>query len=252
MRKNHIWLMVFILLISLVYAVPPQYNPTTVIPSITVVVPELNCIPKSNDVKLSFDILNSTYARLDNNTTECSFASINKYGEINAQGYLNYNSTLGFWQFQLYSQNITHTNRHNYYVHCNSSTEAGYASDIYTVTSTGSCTEVTGQPLAVMILIPLIIGLFFIIGAVTLNDEEHNALRIGLFLFALFSIFGSFYIAVQIIVKYYNFPALQNDLTWIMYGFAGLLSVIVFYFLVYIITVAIHTAGEKRDERLKY
>ena len=106
--------------------------------------------------------------------------------------------------------------------------------------------------LAVMILLPMVVGLFMLIGAITLNDEEHHGLRIGLFLASLFSFFGSSYLGVQTIIKYYNFPEMQNAFTWVMYGIGGLIFFVTSYFLIYVIIVAVNSAAQKRKERLKY
>jgi hypothetical protein len=105
--------------------------------------------------------------------------------------------------------------------------------------------------IAFTIIIPMILGLFFLIGSATMS-EEHNVLKIFLFLLSILTFFTSGHFALLGIVKFYNFPALQNAIGSTVYWVGWMFALIITYFLIYLIIKIVHTAAQRKKERLEY
>ena len=102
-----------------------------------------------------------------------------------------------------------------------------------------------------VILAPLILGFFFLIGAATLG-EEHAPLKIFLFLLSIPTFFVSLHFGTLAIIEYYTFTALQNAIGTTVYWIAWVFAVIVTYFIIYLISKLIERAAQNKKERLQY
>lgn len=112
--------------------------------------------------------------------------------------------------------------------------------------------DVSGYPIAAIILSPLILGFLMLAGASLIDSEEHPILRIFLVLFAFMTYFLTAWMGVQTIVNYYTFDALQDSLTTSVWVFGGAMVVILCYFLIYAFWKASETAAQNdRERRLK-
>ena len=139
-------LFVILLLLCLILLVPTalsavktQISITTETPAITIVYPKTFDIPRNTDIILSFDVLNYSYSRLNNNTTSCKFFMVDDVGSNIVNGNLTYSDTLDYWYFEL---NTTHTKDIGYYsifIHCNESGEYfGFVSEQITIQEGGT------------------------------------------------------------------------------------------------------------------
>ena len=253
-NKQRIGLCIFFILISslVVLSVQTQINIQEPTAAITIVYPKSICFPQATNVVMSFDVLNSNYSRLTNTSVDCRYWAVNSVGAGVANGNLFYNGTVDYWNFVLSKTNTANIGDYFFYVHCNSTAkEKGYISSSYEVSANGNCKEVTGQPLAVIILIPLLIGIFFLIISITLGDD-HTGFKLVLLLGSFMPFFSAFHMATVVVVEYYHFEALQNVIGTTVYWFGLILAVIFFYFLIYIFYTAINMAAEDKKARLKY
>ena len=100
-----------------------------------------------------------------------------------------------------------------------------------------------------LILIPLALSLFCLIGAATLNDE-HVALKIGLFILSFLGAIGAAYIGSNIVST--SDAQVQTALgittNWMVWVFI----IIVFYFLIYLIYKMFDHVGRQKREKLEY
>jgi len=125
--------------------------------------------------------------------------------------------------------------------HYNSSIESG------AITVVGDRSMIA----AIIILIPLVLGLFLLIGAFSLS-QQHTPIKVFMLLLSLLTIFVSFHFAMINVVKYMDFPELQNLIGSTTYWWAILFAVIVTYFIIYAFYVFIKSAARARQERLEY
>jgi len=109
----------------------------------------------------------------------------------------------------------------------------------------------TLTPLAVIILLPMILGAFFIVGSATLN-EEHNVLKIFLFLLSILTFFISMGLGLITVAQYFVFDQMQESIGDIIYYLGMVFVVIITYFIIYLIYTMIKRTAEQKEEELKY
>lgn len=106
--------------------------------------------------------------------------------------------------------------------------------------------------LGVIILLPLIFGIFCLIGALYMSDE-HSVLKIALYLLSLSTVFSSLHFA-QVVVSSQNpemsssIDLIGNTLLWI----GRIFFLIIAYFLIYAIYKGFRIAAQEKAERLNY
>lgn len=162
------------------------------------------------------------------------------YNIYNQSGYLMENSNLTSLNNSIYYLNFTQP-------------EGGYIIELCDGTTREILSKDEGNKmiLGIIILIPLIFGLFMIIGAATLG-EDHNILKIVLFLFSPITVWVSFHFAMINIVKYYNLPELQEAMAGTTYWMAWFFFVLVSYFMIYTIWKWADNVAQKKKQRIEY
>lgn len=112
--------------------------------------------------------------------------------------------------------------------------------------------EDTGKMvIAIIILLPILLGLFMLIGAATLSDD-HVPLRIVLFLLSIPSFWISMHFGMLSLVEFYGFTALQDSMGDVTFWTAVIFFTIVSYFIIYAIYKVFENMAEKKKERLRY
>ena len=105
--------------------------------------------------------------------------------------------------------------------------------------------------IAIIILIPLILGAFLLVGSATMS-EEHSILKIFMFLLSFILFFTSLHFGMLGIVKFYNFPELQNAIGSTTYWVGIIFGVIVAYFIIYAIYKMITGVARQKQQELEY
>ena len=100
--------------------------------------------------------------------------------------------------------------------------------------------------------LPMILGIFFLVGAVSLDKNEHVAMKTALYLLSLMTFFMSMYIGLTSVSQFYEYTSLQESTTFIMWIVGVVLFIIISYFMMYLIVIAFKSAAEKRAARLRY
>ena len=101
--------------------------------------------------------------------------------------------------------------------------------------------------LAIIILIPLIFGLFMLIGAASLSSE-HEVFRWFLFLLSPITVWVSFHFGMVSLVYTHGLPELQEAIGDTTYWMSWLFSVMLSYFLIYTIWKWANTVAQKKKE----
>jgi hypothetical protein len=109
----------------------------------------------------------------------------------------------------------------------------------------------TMSPIAVIIALPMVLGIFFIVGAATLSDD-HNVLKIFLFLLSIITFFVSMGLGLTTVIKYFDFEEMQDMISSTIYWFGVLFGVIITYFIIYLFYKMIHSIHQKEKEELEY
>lgn len=121
----------------------------------------------------------------------------------------------------------------------------------YTYTGEYGCEGEDGMMLGI-ILLPILFGIFLIIGAVSLG-EDHAVLRIFMYLLSIVTIFVSMHYG-SIALAYYV-PALnelQDALGTTIYWFGRILFVMIIYFLMYTFIKIVQKIATSKKEKLNY
>jgi hypothetical protein len=88
--------------------------------------------------------------------------------------------------------------------------------------------------IAIMILIPIILGIMLLFGSFALNPE-HTPIKIFMLLLSFLSFFVSMHFGLISIIKFYDFPELQDLIgsttEWAVLAFILLFSYFIIYFL---------------------
>jgi len=113
-------------------------------------------------------------------------------------------------------------------------------------------TEEKGNLIAILILLPMILGMFFLVGGVTLSPDKHPVMKIGLFFFALMTFFISAYWGGIALIRFYNFPEMQDAMSSSIYWIAIIFTTLIFYFIIYAITVMFRNMAREKEDRLEY
>jgi len=204
-----------------------------------------------NDMDMSFQILNSSGKLLNSSAGEVD-CRINIYNDSNKLILIN--ELVADNEIMKISTAPTNkTIRYTYNIWCNSSEgEFGYLDSYYDITISGKIETETAKILpALVALLPLFFAIIFLVGAATLG-EKHNVVRVFLFLLSPIFVIVSLHFATLGIVKFYNFPELQDAVGSTLYWVVLLLGVLIAYFIIYGISVMIHTAAQKKEEELEY
>lgn len=146
------------------------------------------------------------------------------------------------------------TGSYPYTAWCNTTSSAGFISDRFDITPTG-LPWAKGEdltPVAVIVLLPFLLALITIVGSVTLDPEEHPALKIGLFLFSYLPFYVSLWWGAEAVGRWYNFPALTEAIgSGTFFGIIFFI-LLVFYVVLYFIIKAFQAIAEKNAKRLSY
>ena len=105
--------------------------------------------------------------------------------------------------------------------------------------------------LAAIILLPLLLGFAFIISGNKM-DEQHNVLKFFLFLLAIPMFFLSFYLGIVNVIEFYDFPAIQNAMSFVMLVVGGILFIIVSYIIIYLIYRLFMNFKKNKEKQLEY
>ena len=199
---------------------------------------------------LDFHVFNSTAYLLTNLTTSCNIHIYNETGDHLLEEYLNFDKDEMDFFIDLPSNIYQRQEVYSYLLSCNNSNEAGFVSTSFEI-NTDSPDNSAGIFLIIIILLPMIFGFFLLLGSFFLS-EDHNILKIFLFLLSLITFFASFHAGLISIIRFYNFTEMENfigDTTfWIGLTFA----VIMIYFIIYLIVKMFDSIAKNKDEELEY
>lgn len=213
--------------------------------------PENIYFKRGMTARFYFIVYNSSNNAVTNATTECSIAFYNETGDREGGGSCLYNTTLDEFYYNTPLTLTATSGTVPYIVSCNDSIEAGYSSGTFEVAESKFDTSLGGAPLAVIILLPMLLVIVLLGGSISLS-EEHDILRIGLFLFSFIPFFISLHFATLVLVNAYGFESLQDIIGSITYWIILFVTVVIIYFIIYFIIKAFRSVAEQREEKLNY
>lgn len=163
------------------------------------------------------------------------------YEVLNASGNITDSGNLSIWNGNLYQFNFTEDPGEYVIRFCNSTTK-----EVEVVEGDGDM-----MIIAIIILIPILLGLLMMIGAASLG-EDHNILKIGLFLFSIIPFFSSLHFGMISVIHFYEFTAMENLIGTTTYWIGMFFFILVSYFSIYVIYSIFQNIREKKRERMNY
>jgi len=252
MHKRIVWVLMLLLLVATILAAPPQASVVSEAPELTIIYPKNDFFLADQNFTLHFHVFNSTGYMVNNETTECFIHIYNETGNhIVEADLLGDSNGIDFYNKPdpvLFS----HIGEYGYIVQCNNSQEAGFVSTSFLVARGSPTNSIGGNPLAAIIIAPLLFAILLMLGAITFDPEHHAALKIALFLFSFTTYFMSMLLGFRTLVRYYDFASLQGGITTLLWVIGIMFFAIMSYFLIYVFVMSIHKAAQKKDERLRY
>ena len=103
----------------------------------------------------------------------------------------------------------------------------------------------------IIVLLPLILGFLLMYWATNLGDD-HNVLRILIYLSPIPLFFMSYKYAVIVLDKFYILDTLIGSMSDDIYIIGLIFFVIIAYFILYLIVKTINYIGQKQEEKLQY
>jgi len=111
--------------------------------------------------------------------------------------------------------------------------------------------EVDKMVLAVIILLPMLLAFLLILAAFSLS-EDHWVLKVFMLLLSPIAFFSSLHFGLVSIIKYFDFPEMQELLGSTSYWIGWVLFVLTSYFVLYIIYNIFKAKREKKKDREEY
>lgn len=248
-RGGVILLLVALLVLVSVQAVPPVLQ-TSADKSgeLVILYPNQEHFKLGVEQELHFHILNSSGKLL---TGEQAFCYIYIYNESN--NHIKKENLTQDGEDYRVKVNLSTKGTHPYNIWCNSSeSEYGYLSTNFIVTHYGETENSDNKFIVGLIaLIPLVIGFFLILGAISLGDS-HAVVKWFLLLLSPALGITSLHYATLGLIRFYNMPELQDAIGSTVYWFGIVWGVIIAYLVIYGIIVMVHTAAQKKEEKLNY
>lgn len=249
MNKKIFLAFVFLICIASVMAQPP-FQQTTGSGFLEIIYPQISLYRLNEDIGFNFQVANSSGHILNSSAGEvdCLIEVQNSSSDV-------IQLTAASKQNFYFNPTIEtgYLGRFGYIVSCNASNgEQGFVSSYYDVTFTGIEEQQEGRTIiAMIILIPLVLGLFMLIGAATLG-QSHALLRIFLFLLSPAFFYTSLHYGILAAVKFYNFPELQDGTSTTILWVGVVWAVLIIYFIIYAIVKMVQQAAQEKEKEMEY
>lgn len=255
MNKKLYWLaLLFILIVAtplLAVKPSPQLSGLTN-NQLSILYPKNEFFIRGSNLTLHFHVHNASGSVLSNSTTDCL---IHVYDYKNSHIVQQKMIFDGFdFEAKLYQNASNRSGLYPIEVYCNNSAGYyGFLSSFYEITIDGYAKDdAAGIPLiVVLVLVPLIFGFFLLYSAFNLSDE-HDILKIGLYLVSFFTFVSSFNFGMVGVVKFFDMPELQGVITTTNFVMIILFIIILFYFIIFGIKTMLANLVDKKKKRLEY
>lgn len=243
---------IFLLFLGPVLAASPHLQPREG-DVIKVITPALEAYEQRTTPAFYVQAYDKNGTLLIGGNATCNLAIFAPNGTKQQESTLSANGN--FYLTTISTSVTNNTGTYSFTAWCNSTaTSGGFYENFFDVTATGLpwATNEDLTPVAVIVLLPFLLALITIVGSVTLDPEEHPALKIGLFLFSFLPFYVSLWWGAEAIGRFYNFPSLTEAIgSGTFFGIIFFI-LLVFYVVAYFIWKAIEAAAEKNAKRLTY
>lgn len=197
-------------------------------------------------LNLNFHTFNTTDGYPINNGISCDLHLYNSSGDHIFVDTQTQTDVIYDFEFIVTADNFTNIEQMSYIVNCNDSKVGGFVSAPLNVNATGQNQD-SLYFLIIIFIIPILIGVFSLIGSHILG-EEHDAMKLGLFLFSLTCFFASLWASHIIVATMFPlFTELIDFIAYLTWIYGLVLAVILYYFLIWMFKIMVQQAVEKGE-----
>jgi hypothetical protein len=105
--------------------------------------------------------------------------------------------------------------------------------------------------IAVLVMLPILFAFILLIAALSMGDT-HAILKTFLFLLSFVMFWVSLHFGLTALIKFYNFPEMQELIGTTVEWTSWILFAIISYFFIYMIYLIFKNIAEKKKEKLEY
>lgn len=241
--KPLIYLILFLFMINIAFAVSPFLQAQESSSGITIIYPKFELYSNQN-FTLHIHVYNSTNFLLTNTTTACVFHFYNHTGNHIYEDYMTFDSNTVDFYYNIDAVYLHDYNVYTYLVHCNNTKESGFISAAFEVTPNAHDITTGDTTIAIIILMPLLIAFLLLYWGNSLS-EEHEPLKWFVRLLSLFMVF-ILYVGLDIMLnthpEYLGLASLFN-----IFAFKWIFYTVMAAFLVYIIYKVFDSMNKKKQ-----
>jgi len=256
--KSWMWIVLALICIAPALAMP-ELQISGYAGGLNIVYPKIDAVPTNTNITLYFHVYNSAGRRMEGNEVNCTMFVYNTSNGVRmAKGGLipiteEYTINLGTTRI---------TGAIPYTVDCQCVNvseqepavcdENGWVSFVLYSTDDGLMkSEEPNAFLWALILLPILLGVFFLIGAATLGDD-HPVFKLFLFVLSFPMFFVSLNFALVSLIRFYDFTAMERLIGTTTWWIGIIFGVILVYFIVYAFVKIIETINLKKQEKREY
>lgn len=250
MNKLSVYLVMFLFLLVPVLSLPPAQ--VTGGSGLQVAFPDFEWGKSNTAFEIPVHVYDMVDGLVQTTGINCSFHIYNSTGNHVFEG--NDVTPSHNYDYEVIINDSVFVNEGFYSVqiYCANANLGGFAKHNFYISSDGLPKNLAGTGfLSILILIPLIFGLFMLIGGVSMG-EDHTVLRIFLFLLSVPMVWVSFHFGMIGLIRYYGLTVLQDVVGTTTYWMTWLFFVLVSYFIIYAIWKSFEVMAQDKEGRMKY
>lgn len=260
-RFNLLLLVVFVLLcVSFVSSVKPTPQVFSSSSGISIVYTKAQAFKFGDDFDLYLHIFNISNGLPYTNSSVYGIKCwIHIYNDTNDEhifkGNFSYDSVDTFdWEVEVNNTIFSKVGFYPYIVFCNSTgAGGGFVSDelLISIDGEGELSTTTSVFVFAIILLPLLFGFLLMKWVDTLGDE-HNVFKLFASLLGVGLLLVSLWFATISVLKFFFWVEMSEALSTFTLIFAIIYSVMVFYFLLYLLKKVFDSVISRKDEKMEY
>lgn len=246
MRPGWCLLMLLLLLPFVVAAPPFQVSDTTT--ELTIIYPKQDTVQVGVPVTLHTHVFNMSGLPVSNESTNCTLHIYSTTGQHTLREQMGFDGTE--WELDINATVLEEIGSHTFIIYCYDGSVGGFASGSFMVTTDGLDEDVSFAWMLLAFL-PFLFGFLVIIGARLFDPVEHYVLQVGAYLLGLVSSFAGLWWAVLTVIKFSEWPEMQEAAAFWAWTSGVMIAVIAFYWMIYIFYKIVETIRQKKERRLE-
>ena len=247
-RYPMVWFFVFFLCVFSVIAPSTVVNQNSPSSGLVMAYPKIDYYKLGNNITLNFHVFNSSGYYVTKN--DCYFHLYDNLGNHILKKKMYRDSLDSFdYEVDINKTVLRTTQRYGFISFCNGTQGSGFDSGSFFVTHSGL--DVSSSGFSVSVILPLVFGLFLLVGGFLIGPE-HVLIRPFLWILSLLSVFVSTYLAIDLFNEELLTSGLSNGLSWFVWVAGVVVALLIFYLCLFLFSTIMSVRKQKRERELEY